>query len=201
MRWIGLTGGIASGKSTVSRALIARGFPVIDADEIAKDVVRSGSPGLKLVVEEFGEGILNQDGTLNRAKLGGLVFGHQDKLIQLERILHPLIRAETQKRRQELEANGEPLAIYDIPLLFETNSKAQFDFIIVVSCTKEQQRERLRRRNNLSESEVEERLAAQLSLEVKANQADFIIDNNSDEQNLTKEVDRLVNWLKSLPKN
>lgn len=201
MKWIGLTGGIASGKSTVSRALKARGFSVIDADEIARDVVCAGSPGLKSVVGEFGEKILNQDGTLNRAKLGGLVFGHPEKLNQLERILHPLIRAETQKRKEELVASGEALAIYDIPLLFETNSKDQFDLVIVVSCTKEQQRERLRRRNNLSENEVEERLAAQLSLQIKEKHADFILYNNRDEQHLLKEIDRLVDWLKSLSKN
>lgn len=201
MKWIGLTGGIASGKSTVSRLLRTRGFSVIDADEIARDVVCLGSPGLRSVAQEFGDKILNQDGTLNRSKLGSLVFGHPEKLNQLEGILHPLIRAETQKRRRELEANGETLVIYDIPLLFETNSKDQFDLIIVVSCTKEQQRERLRRRNNLSENEVEERLAAQLSLQEKEKYADFIVNNNRDEQHLLREIDRLAEWLKNLPKN
>lgn len=201
MKWIGLTGGIASGKSTVSRFLLERSIPVIDADEIAREVVRPGSPGLTSVVEAFGEKILLPDGSLDRRKLGQVVFGHPELLHRLESVLHPLIREETRRRRRLLEAQGESLAVYDIPLLFETKAQDQFDSIVVVSCTKEQQRERLRRRGNLSESEIEERIASQIPLQFKEKEADFVLQNNRDEQHLKKETDRLLKWLEEQKKN
>lgn len=198
MKWIGLTGGIACGKSTVSRALQQSGIPVIDADEIAKEVVQVGSPGLRSVVTSFGQQVLGPDGSLDRRVLGKIVFGHPDLLNKLEGILHPLIRLETERRREELEKRGERLAVYDIPLLFETKAQDQFDYIIVVSCTKEQQKERLRRRNNLSETEIEERIGSQLSLSSKEKEADYVLFNNRDEQHLIKEIERLKEWLESL---
>lgn len=201
MRWIGLTGGIASGKSTVSRALKARGVPVVDADEIAQDVVKVGSSGLKSVVVQFGSDILNEDGTLNRQSLGRLVFGNPDKLKKLETILHPLIQAETQRRRKELELRGESLAIYDIPLLFETNAQDQFDLVVVVSCSEDQQKERLVRRNNLTMKEVEDRMAAQLPLRLKEQQADFVLHNDQDQSHLEEEIIRLMEWIKGSSKS
>lgn len=195
MKWIGLTGGIACGKSTISRLLSERSIPVIDADEIAKEVVRPGSPGLKSVVQEFGPDVLLPDGSLDRRRLGQQVFGHPELLHRLEGILHPLIREETRRRRQVLEEMNEPLAIYDVPLLFETKSQDQFDGIIVVSCTKEQQKERLRRRHSWSEEEIEMRIASQIPMQFKEQRADFVLQNNRDEQHLLKEVDRLLVWL------
>ncbi|MBV2169529.1 MAG: dephospho-CoA kinase [Bdellovibrio sp.] len=195
MKWIGLTGGIACGKSTVSRLLSERSIPVIDADEIAKEVVRPGSPGLKSVVQEFGQDVLLPDGSLDRRRLGQQVFGHPELLHRLEGVLHPLIREETRRRRQVLEEMNEPLAIYDVPLLFETKSQDQFDGIIVVSCTKEQQKERLRRRHSWSEEEIEMRIASQIPMQFKEQRADFVLQNNRDEQHLLKEVERLLVWL------
>ncbi|WP_415063343.1 dephospho-CoA kinase [Bdellovibrio sp.] len=195
MKWIGLTGGIACGKSTVSRLLSERAIPVIDADEIAKEVVKPGSPGLKSVVQEFGQDVLLPDGSLDRRRLGQQVFGHPELLHRLEGILHPLIREETRQRRQVLEEMNEPLAIYDVPLLFETKSQGQFDGIIVVSCTKEQQKERLRRRHSWSEEEIEMRIASQIPMQFKEQRADFVLQNNRDEQHLLKEVERLLVWL------
>lgn len=200
MKWIGLTGGIASGKSTVSRTLQSHSIPVIDADEIAKEVVKPGSPGLKSVVQTFGEEFLLNDGSLDRRKLGQHVFGHPEHLHHLESILHPLIREETRRRRRLLEDMNEPLAIYDIPLLFETRAQDQFDAIVVVTSTKEQQKERLRRRNNLTETEIEMRVASQIPLQFKEQQADFVLHNNRDEQHLLKEVERLLKWLDTLKK-
>lgn len=119
MKWIGLTGGIASGKSTVAQLLRDAQIPVIDADEIARGVVAQGGEGLTKVVSHFGQQILNSDGSLNRKKLGQKVFGRPEELRVLENILHPLVKAETTRRRQSLEQQNLPVAIYDVPLLFE----------------------------------------------------------------------------------
>lgn len=197
MKWIGLTGGIACGKSTVSRMLRSRDIPVVDADEIAKEVVKPGSSGLKSVLQEFGMEFQTAEGTLDRRKLGQRVFGNPELLHKLEAILHPLIREETRRRRRLHEDMGAPLAIYDIPLLFETKAKDQFDAVIVVSCTKEQQKERLRRQG-WSEDEIDMRIASQISLQSKEQEADFVLHNNRDEQHLIREVDRLFKWLDGL---
>ncbi|WP_413577266.1 dephospho-CoA kinase [Bdellovibrio sp. HCB290] len=197
MKWIGLTGGIACGKSTVSRMLRDRGYNVLDADEVAREVVRPGTPGLKAVVQEFGD-VLLPDGSLDRRKLGQIVFGNPDKLHVLESITHPLIRKEIARRRQVYEDMKLPLVIYDIPLLFETRARDQFDQIVVVTSTKNQQKERLLRRNQLTESEIDMRIASQIPVSSKEAEADFVLQNNRDEQHLLKEVDRLDSWLKSL---
>lgn len=194
MKWIGLTGGIACGKSTVSRMLRTHDIPVVDADEIAKEVVKPGSAGLKSVIQEFGPEFLTAEGALDRRKLGQKVFGHPELLHKLEAITHPLIREETRRRRRLYEDMCHKLAIYDIPLLFETRAKDQFDGVIVVSCTKEQQKERLRRQN-WSEDEIEMRIASQIPIQFKEQQADFILHNNRDEQHLLREVERLLKWL------
>ncbi|WII72870.1 dephospho-CoA kinase [Bdellovibrio sp. 22V] len=198
MKWIGLTGGIACGKSTVSRSLKEHSIPVIDADEIAKEVVKAGSPGLKSIGQTFGSEFLLEDGSLDRRKLGQHVFGHPDLLHRLEAILHPLIREETRRRRRILEDMNEPLAVYDIPLLFETKAQDQFDAIVVVSCTKGQQKERLRRRHNWTDDEIEMRIASQIPIQFKEQEADFVLHNNRDEQHLLKEVDRLLRWLNEI---
>lgn len=201
MKWLGLTGGIGCGKSTVSRSLQAHGIPVIDADDIAKKVVETGSAGLRSIVTAFGPQVLQADGSLDRRKLGQIVFGHPQRLKQLESLLHPLIQAETLRQRQKLEQQGESIAVYDVPLLFETKAQDQFDYIVVVSCTPEQQKERLRRRNAYSEKEIEERVSAQLPLSRKEEDADFVLHNDQDEQHLIRETDRLMKWIQELKGN
>lgn len=198
MKWIGLTGGIACGKSTISRMLKDQGIPLVDADEIAREVVKAGSPGLRSVEQIFGTQFISDDGNLDRRKLGQHVFGHPELLQKLEGILHPLIREETRRRRRMHEDLGAPLAVYDIPLLFETKAQDQFDQIIVVSCTKEQQKERLRRKTDWSEDEIEMRIASQIPIQFKEQEADFTVFNNRDEQHLLKEFNRLMEWLQSL---
>jgi dephospho-CoA kinase len=198
MKWIGLTGGIASGKSTVSTALKARGFAVLDADEIARQVVIKDSPGLKSVTQAFGPDILTADAELDRKKLGEKVFGNPALKQKLEEILHPLIRAEVGRLKQELENKGLPVAIYDIPLLFETKAQGQFDAIVVVTSTEQQQRERLHARNKLSDAEIDQRLKAQIPLFIKIQEADFVLHNDRDQVFLQKEIDRLIAWLQTL---
>lgn len=198
MKWLGLTGGIASGKSTVSQALRKKGFPVLDADEIAHQVVQIGSPGLKSIVTKFGPDVLSSDGSLDRRKLGQIIFGNTELKRGLESILHPLIREEIDRQRQALAQQGELLAIYDIPLLFETKSQAQFDYIIVVTCTLTQQKQRLKLRNSLSEQEIDQRIAAQIPLRVKESEADFVLHNDQDDAFLHSEIERLVRWLERL---
>lgn len=196
MRWLGLTGGIASGKSTVSSLLREAGIPVLDADQLAHQVVAKGTPGLKSVVEAFGEGILLEDQSLDRRKLGQLVFSHPERLRKLEEITHPLIQQETQLWRQNLEQQNVELAIYDIPLLFETKSQDNFDAIIVVTCTLAQQKERLLARNQLTPAEIEARLSVQIPLPYKEEQADFVLRNNGEKASLLVEFQRLMLWLK-----
>lgn len=198
MKWIGLTGGIACGKSTISRMLMEHSIPVIDADSIARDIVKSGSSGLKSILREFGEDLLLEDGSLDRRRLGQKVFGNPDLLRKLEEITHPLIREETRRRRRMLEDMNTPLAVYDVPLLYETKAEDQFDGIIVVTCTKEQQKERLRRRNQWDDSEIEMRIASQIPIQFKEDQADFVLFNNKDEQHLLREFDRLLLWLEEI---
>ena len=198
MKWIGLTGGIATGKSSVSRLLQTAQSPVIDADQLARVVVAPGTIGLQSIEREFGKSVLLPDLSLDRKALGQITFSNPEARKKLENILHPLIQARTKVLREELEKAGHKFAIYDIPLLFETNAQSQFDAVAVVSCRPEQQRERLRSRNNLTEQEINDRLAAQLPLRDKVSKADFVIDNSGDISHLQSEVDRFLTWLRTL---
>lgn len=198
MKWIGLTGSIGCGKTTVSQFLKERSIPVVDADEIAKKIVEIGSSGLKSIQKTFGPDFLLGDGSLDRPKLGKYIFGDDEKRKRLESILHPLIREETLRQRKLLEDRHEPIAIYDIPLLFETNAQDQFDAIVVVSCTEQQQKERLQLRNpDWSADEIERRIASQVPIHVKEKAADFVVHNDGDRNHLEKEMHRLLKWLKN----
>lgn len=198
MKWIGLTGGIGSGKSTVAQHLQKLDFPLVDADLIAREVVQKGTPGLTSVLQKFGSEFVDSEGHLDRRKLGSHIFGDKLKQQDLQNILFPLIRHEVAQRKQRLESQGVPLAIYDMPLLFESQAQSQFFKVIVVSCTLDQQRERLRARNQWAESEIENRLKAQMPLFQKESMADFVVRNDKDLTHLDQELQRLVLWLKDL---
>ncbi|MNL01875.1 Dephospho-CoA kinase [compost metagenome] len=198
MIWIALTGGIACGKSTVAQALVQNSYPLVDADELARVVVEPGTPGLEAVSQAFGLDILNPDGSLDRRKLGEKIFSQSELRKKLEAILHPLIRAEVQVRRSQLENQGQTIAFYDIPLLFETKAQGQFDKIIVVSCAPEEQRKRLKLRDGLADDEISKRLAAQMPLAIKEEQADFVFHNDPPPVHFLKEFQRLHDWLKTL---
>ena len=199
MKWIGLTGGIASGKSSVTKILRDLSYNVIDADAIAVEVVQTGTPGLKSVVQEFGLGILKADKSLDRRKLGQLVFGHPEQLAKLNALIHPLVKARTHELREEVERRGAMVAFYDVPLLFENKMEKDFDIVVVVNATPELQTSRLRSRNQLSEAEIQRRLSSQIPLSDKAKRAQFVIQNDGDLKKLESEVSRLIEFLKSLP--
>lgn len=197
MKWYGITGGIASGKSTVSQKLRNLGFKVVDADQLARDVVVKGSPGLQSVVDRFGRDVLSSSGELDRKKLGSKVFGQPTELLALENILHPLIRKETDARRAALAQAGEAFAFYDVPLLFEKQMEPLFDGIVVVAADESLQIQRMKTRDGLNDAEIAKRLAAQIPLKEKSAKAHFVIQNNGDLKLLDAQIAELVQRAKS----
>lgn len=175
---VGLTGGIASGKSTVSSMFREFGIPVICADQIAKDVVNVGTPVYKQIVKQFGEQILNRDQTINRAKLGSVVFHNEMKRKQLNDIVHPAVREEMRKQQEKYTFQGEPIVVLDIPLLFESKLTHLVDKVIVVYVDDETQIKRLMMRNGFSKEEALARINAQMPLKEKVKKANEVIDNN-----------------------
>jgi len=179
---VGLTGGIASGKSTVARIFQELGAHVLDADRIAREIVPPGSQALSRVVRAFGKEMLRPDGTLNRAALGTLVFADAGKRRVLEGILHPLILDEIDRRVEELERDDpEGLVIVEAALILELGRQAEFDTLVVVWADEEQQRRRMIRRDNLSVEEANRRLDAQMPLSEKRARARFVVDNSGDQ--------------------
>jgi len=174
-----LTGGIASGKSTVSAMLAELGAAVVDADRVAREVVLPGRPALRRVAEAFGQAVLNDDGTLNRKKLGDIVFADETKRKELEAILHPVIRQEMEARIDRLEKeNPRRLVVADIPLLYETGLDARYPEVMVVYVPPAVQLERLMKRDGLTRTQALARLDAQLPIDEKKARADWVIDNS-----------------------
>jgi dephospho-CoA kinase len=192
MMWIGLTGGIASGKSTVAKLFRDHGITVIDADLIAHQVVEPGKPGLRSIVSEFGEEVLDSDGRLNRRALGQKVFGHPESLQRLESILHPLVQQEVLIQRKNAEQSGAKIAIYDVPLLFEKKLEAQFDGVITVHSSLENQKKRIKLRDGLTDQEIEKRLSSQIPLKQKMDQSHWRIDNNGSLSELQAQVEQWI---------
>lgn len=190
---IGLTGGIASGKSTVSRMLHENGVFVSDADEAARAVVLPGEPALAEVVAAFGEQVLQADGSLDRAVLGRIVFGQPDKLKRLESILHPAIRRHMMEEmdRAEAEHPGRLVAA-DIPLLFETGQDSSYEGVLVVYVPVHIQLERLMARNGMEREEALRRIGLQMDLEEKKRRADWVIDNSGTEEQTREQVLRFL---------
>lgn len=178
MKIIGLTGGIASGKSTVSAELRRLGVPVFDADQEAKDAVAKGSEGLTLVVQAFGAEYLTADGEMDRAKISALVFSDKQALKTLEAILHKIVWQNAEKFLQQCRQKGVQAAVLDVPLLIETGWHKQADSVWLVAVSREQQIKRAMLRSGMTEDEVAARIAAQMSLEEKKKYADVILDNS-----------------------
>ncbi|MFE5318894.1 dephospho-CoA kinase [Paenibacillus sp. NPDC056579] len=175
---IGLTGGIACGKSTVSQMLVQRGAMLVDADRIAREVVEPGSPVLAQIRERFGSKVLLPDGSLHRKKLGETVFGDPQARKDLESIMHPSIRALMRERMSEYERlYPDKLVVVDVPLLYESGLQHMYEAVMVVYIPRTLQRQRLMQRDGISEEQAEARLAAQMDIEQKRALADVVIDN------------------------
>ena len=183
---VGLTGGVASGKSTVARILDELGAVVIDADVLARDVVAPGTEGLRRVVEEFGPDVLAPDGSLDRPRLGAVVFGDAEARRRLEAIVHPLVRA----RGRELEeaAPQGSVVVHDIPLLTETGQADRFDAVLVVDVPVETQVQRMLEQRGRTRAEAEARVAAQATREQRLAIATHVIDNTGTREDLRDRV-------------
>lgn len=189
---IGLTGSIASGKSTVSKMLQDKGFFIIDADIVAREVVELGSDTLQEIKKQFGIEVIYTDGTLNREVLGSMIFHQPAKRKQLNDIMHPAIRKEMLKQRDELTKKEIETFFMDIPLLFESRLQHLVEKILVVSVTEDVQLERLMSRNNLSKEEAEARIKSQLPLSEKEKGADAVIYNNGSIEESKKQLEAIL---------
>ncbi|MDD6892648.1 MAG: dephospho-CoA kinase [Lactobacillus sp.] len=189
---IGLTGGIASGKSTISSILKAVGWPVIDADLIARQIVMPGSKGLEQIVNRFGPQMLNSDGTLDRKKLGKTVFDDPKKLSDLDKIEHPLIQEAINSQLDEFKKQHLPVVVLDVPLLFETGMDEECDLTVLAVVDQATQLKRLMKRDQISKMDAVKKISSQMSLKEKMQRADVIIDNNGTLEQTRSQVAELV---------
>jgi len=188
---LGLTGGIGSGKSTVAEILAELGAEIIDADQLARIAVESGSAGLEQIIERFGAGILMSDGSLDRKALASIIFQDEKARENLNAIVHPEVARLAMETMQSLMDQGAPLIIYDVPLLFENGLEKSLPGVIVVHVPPEIQRARVQARDNITPEEIEARIAAQGDLDEKARKADYLIDNSGSPGETRAQVEEL----------
>ena len=192
MKWVGLTGGIASGKSTVSNLIREFGIPVVCADTLSRQATELNSPSYQQIVQHFGHDILADDLSIDRKKLGKIAFANPAELRFIENVVHPVIRASAIAARTKLELEGCELAVYDVPLLFEMKLESQFDNIIVVYCSREIQIERLAKRNGFTKAEALQRLNQQVSTEYALSKATHRIKNDGSLEWLEEQARRII---------
>lgn len=185
----GLTGGIGSGKSTVSALLVSYGAVLIDADRIAREVVAPGTPGLTAVLAEFGDGLLLPDGSLDRPALGAIVFADPARLRALNAIVHPLVRDRSAE--QEAAAGPDAVVVHDVPLLAENSLAPLYDVVVVVDALPETQLDRLVRLRGMTEDEARARMAAQATRAQRLAIADLVIDNDGPREALDPQVRKI----------
>ncbi|MBI4412133.1 MAG: dephospho-CoA kinase [Deltaproteobacteria bacterium] len=193
---VGLTGGIASGKSTVSAMIRSKGIPVLCADELARHAVDPGKPAWQKIVRAFGRVILNKDKTINRARLGAVVFVSGTKRKKLNTIVHPEVIRELKKSIGNLKRRGEKAVVLDIPLLFEGKLDRLCDKVIVVYAPETEMKKRLQERNALTASEIKSRIASQMPIGEKRKRADIVIDNSGPLSKTRLQVKKLLHQLK-----
>ncbi|TGD24310.1 dephospho-CoA kinase [Companilactobacillus suantsaicola] len=192
----GLTGGIASGKSTVLNLFRQNKFIVYDADYVAREVVKLGTIGLAQITGQFGSSVLLADGTLNRKKLSSIVFSDQTQLEKLNQITRPLIKKEILQTVSDVKKSTQSdISIFEIPLLFEGNYQNYFDGVISLYVQPQIQLHRLMQRNGISKKVALEQINSQMSMDEKKRRADFVIDNSGDMNHLQNEFDKLVSQL------
>lgn len=196
---IGLTGGVATGKSTVAKMFQRCGAVVIDADELARTVVQPGKPAWREIVRAFGKGILSPDRTIDRHTLGAIVFHDEKKLRRLERIIHPRVaREQVRLTKQAARKDPHAVVIYDVPLLFEAGIDKRVDKVVVVSADQKSQVARLKRRDGLSRTEALRRIRSQMPLSTKRPRADYVLDGTKESLSLARSVRRLFTYFWSL---
>ncbi|MGL4696893.1 dephospho-CoA kinase [Enterococcus larvae] len=191
---LGLTGSIATGKSTAVEVFKKAGFPIVDSDQIAREVVEPGTPGLAAIITSFGSSVLQSDGSLNRKALGKIIFSDDRKREQLNRILAPFLLEKIVGDIEEAK-KGSPLVIADIPLLYEQGYEKYVDLVAVVYIPEQVQMTRLMNRDSLDEEEAKRRMKSQESIEEKKKQADIVFDNQGTVAQLEKQV---VDWLTAM---
>lgn len=189
---VGLTGGIATGKSMVAAMLADLGCVVIDADVLAREVVEPGEPAYRAIVEEFGASVLQPDGALDRKRLGAIVFADPERRRRLEALTHPAIRARFAARLQALADGGfEGVAVFDAPVMIESGGYKHMDRLVVVTAAPETERARLMARDGIGREEAERRIASQMPLAEKVKLADYVIDNSGDRAATEAQVRRV----------
>jgi dephospho-CoA kinase len=188
---VGLTGGIATGKSTVRRRLASRGVPTIDADILARHVVAPGTPGAAAVARRFGPSVIGPDGGIDRDALGAIVFADPAARADLEGLIHPAVYEAIDAWFDALP-HDTPLAVADIPLLFETGRAGDFDVVVVTACDADEQLRRIVRRDGLSEEAARQRIAAQWPLAEKVRRADHVVDTGRPQAETDAAIDALL---------
>ncbi|KDR95040.1 dephospho-CoA kinase [Peptoclostridium litorale DSM 5388] len=194
MRLIGLTGSIGTGKSTVSKMLSERGIEVIDADAISRRISEVGNEGYNKIVELFGKGVLGDDKSLDRKKIGSIVFSNRAELKRLNDAMHPIIVREIEKRVKELDMDGHDIAVLDAPLLIETGLNESVDFVLLIVCSEEIQLDRIQKRDGLDRKQAEGRIRNQMEQDAKREYADYVIDNSKDIHSLEDEVEKFLEY-------
>jgi dephospho-CoA kinase len=194
---VGLTGGIATGKSTVAQMFKRSGAIIIDADQLARDVVQPGKPAWRGIVNAFGDSVLNRNGSINRRALGAIVFRDRRKLRRLERIIHPRVAQEQERMvRRIAQRSPHALVVYEVPLLFESGAHKRVDKIIVVSADRDTQIARLKQRNGMTRTEALRRIRNQMPLAEKIRRADVVIDGTRSKGLMRQDVRRLMQRLR-----
>lgn len=195
--WIGLTGSIGAGKSTVAKLLRKSGYVVIEADAIAHEGLKKGTPTYDLIVNKFGSGIVDSNGEINRSALGRVIFGDETSRAWLEGVLHPMVQKRVRDLREQLQKKGDAMAFYEVPLLFEKGLQNQFDKIVVVWVSTKVQEQRLQARNAWTSEEIAQRNQSQWPVGEKVKLADFSINNDGELAELEKTVAELIKKLSS----
>jgi dephospho-CoA kinase len=197
VKLVGLTGGIASGKSTVAEILKRQGAAIINADVLAREVVEPDRQAWTEIVNAFGTAVLQPDRALDRQKLRAIIFDDPDARKKLESIIHPQVRALAEQRIREHAAAGYAVIVYEVPLLFEGNLQEWLRPVILVACDVDTQRNRLQSRDNLSAAQAQKHIDAQMSLEAKRRLADYVIENNGNLEDLERQVQAVLEKIKT----
>lgn len=192
----GLTGGVGSGKSTVAAMLREEGIPIVDADELSRQVTSAREPVLAELAREFGSSVLSANGELDRAQLASIVFSDEAARHKLNGLLHPRIASAAQQEFEKLGASGHSLVGYEVPLLFETNQEKRYRPAVLVACSEEEQLSRASQRSHWSREETLKRIRAQMPLDQKRERADWIVENSGDWGELRAQVKKLAQFLR-----